>query len=100
MEVPKNLVGKELGEVKNILANLGLNFNVSKSNFITTGDKNLDGKVGYVSNSGASIKVGSTIEIKLYKYEKPEPPTPTPDPEPGEPEPPTDPNESGDGSAT
>ena len=100
VEVPKNLVGKELGEVKNILANLGLNFNVSKSNFITTGDKNLDGKVGYVSNSGASIKVGSTIEIKLYKYEKPEPPTPTPDPEPGEPEPPTDPNESGDGSAT
>ena len=78
--------------MKNILANLGLNFNVSKSSFITTSDKNLDGKVGYVSNSGASIKVGSTIEIKLYKYEKPDESTP-----PDNPEPPVNPPEEPDG---
>lgn len=105
VEVPKNLVGKDLGEVKNILANLGLNFNVSKSSFITTSDKNLDGKVGYVSNSGASIKVGSTIEIKLYKYEKPDESTPPDNPEPPvnppeEPDKPTGPDGNGDGSAT
>ena len=58
-------------------------------------------KVKYVSNSGASIKVGSTIEIKLYKYEKPDESTPPDNPEPpGEPDKPEGPDGKVDGPTT